>query len=89
MSKPLPPALVDALLDKLATDDAFREAFARDPRSALSSLAGAVELQGFTAWSCLTVSRLASKEEIARDRQLLRSQLCSALRDIPHRLDVS
>lgn len=91
MSKQLPAVVVDRLLDRLASDDDFRDQFKRDPRTALTSLlpeGGTAALADFSAWSCLSVRELASKDEIARDRDLLRSQLCSTLLDIPHRLDV-
>ena len=36
----LQPELVDRLLDKLGSDDQFRSAFSRDPKSALQSIGG-------------------------------------------------
>ena len=81
MAFKLPDDIVDALLDKLSSDDDFRNQFQADPKSALASLgfapaakAGANETG---AWSCCQVSELASKESIRKSRQSLREQLTS------------
>jgi putative modified peptide len=71
--------LVDVLLDKLSSDNAFRALFETDPRAALASL-GDQEAQSAApgargVWTCLAVSQLASKEHIAASRQELRRQL--------------
>jgi putative modified peptide len=71
--------VVDELLDKLSSDDSFREQFAADPRAALASLgdenARSAVPGARGAWTCLTVSKLASKEQISAGRQELRRQL--------------
>jgi putative modified peptide len=81
MSNQLSEETVDALLDKLSSDDDFRDSFQKNPRRALASLghgpsADAKVQSG--AWSCMTVSRLASKDSIKASRDTLRKQLLSA-----------
>ena len=71
---------VDSLLDKLSSDDTFREQFQKDPRSALAAVghepsADASVAEG--AWMCMGVSQLASKEAIKASRDNLRTQLLS------------
>jgi putative modified peptide len=78
MSFKLPEPIVDALLEKLGHDDAFRTRFTADPRGALIALgfepaADATIHQGI--WNCLTVSELASKEAICAGHGELREQL--------------
>ncbi|PZO08002.1 MAG: putative modified peptide [Lysobacteraceae bacterium] len=70
--------IVDTLLDKLSTDDAFRDQFQKDPRQALASV-GHVDAKDTTvdegAWACMGVNQLASKEAIKASRDALRTQL--------------
>jgi putative modified peptide len=79
MPHKLSPKIVDALLEKLASDDVFRAQFQSDPRSALASLgdesarSGTMDEQG--AWACMTVTQLASKEQIKSSRAELSKQL--------------
>lgn len=78
-----PEALVDKLLDKLYSDNEFREVFLRSPRIALAYLGheGASNAspseQG--AWSCLQCKQLASPEAIKASRDALRQQLISSM----------
>lgn len=73
-----PPALgiqvTNRLLDLLSTDDAFRDLFARDARSALE-IAGYVHADGRLPHSALCLmpkaGRLASKEQIIAAREKL------------------
>jgi putative modified peptide len=78
MSFQLPEPLVDALLDKLGNDDAFRSLFAADARAALASLgfapAGDASIER-GIWNCLTVTELAGKDAIRATHALLRQQL--------------
>lgn len=72
---------VDTLLDKLASDDGFRDAFQKSPRSALASIghkaaADPKETEG--AWMCMSVSQLASKEAIKASHSALREQLLAS-----------
>ena len=81
MSKKLSEKTIDALLDKLASDDEFRETFQKNPRKALAAVGhkpsgDSSVAQG--AWTCLAVSRLADKETIRASRDKLREQLLSA-----------
>lgn len=72
---------VDALLDKLSSDDSFRDTFLKNPRMALASVghkpaANASIKQG--AWSCLNLQRLADKATIKATRDTLRKQLLTS-----------
>lgn len=74
---PIPDDIANHLLDLLANDDAFRAVFASDPHTALvaaglSSEQADAALEGPT---CLRVSTLASKEEIADARDKLKHSL--------------
>ena len=83
--------VVDALLDKLSTDDEFRSRFQADPRAALAELgdeeARSAPKDAHGAWACCTVSKLASKEQIAASRQELRKQLSAESLYSPFRLE--
>ena len=74
----LAPKVVRALVDKLATDDAFRALFQDDPASALAQVGYVVgEADGNVA-TCLQMSAgasLASKETFARDRTKMEEAL--------------
>ena len=64
----LPPRIAKLLLDKLETDDAFREAFAKSPGQALRSIGHA------DAAPCLALKAgqtLASPEQIKAQRSKL------------------
>lgn len=69
------PAIVDELLEKLSTDDAFRDRFAAQPRQVLADLGHMASADN--ALLCATTTTLASKEEIANARAALRAHLCS------------
>jgi putative modified peptide len=67
MSFRLPGAIAETLLQKLATDDAFRDEFCADSRQALASLGFAPAQDPAIRegiWNCLRVKELASKEAI-------------------------
>ena len=70
--KALPAAIVDQLLDKLATDDVFRALFTREPAAALKQL-------GFQPSAsqvmCLTPGKLADKATIGATRDAMREVL--------------
>jgi putative modified peptide len=71
----------DRLLDKLSTDDAFREQFQNDPRAALAAVGHAEAADAGVkegAWSCMAVQQLASKEAIKASRDVMRKQLTQA-----------
>ena len=64
----LPPRIAKLLLDKLETDDAFREAFAKSPGQALRSIGHA------DAAPCMALKAgqtLASPEQIKAQRSKL------------------
>lgn len=79
MPHKISPKVVDALLDKLSSDDDFRARFQADPRAALASLgdeeARSAPADARGAWTCCTVTTLASKEHIRASRKELRDQL--------------
>jgi putative modified peptide len=78
MSFQLPESVVDALLGKLASDDAFRDRFAIDPRAALAALGFAPAADATVQagiWKCMAVSELASRESIRAAHVQLRAQL--------------
>jgi putative modified peptide len=75
-----PPFPVDAanrLLDLLSNDDAFRTLFMDNLASALAQIGlNASEIQAATVSpTCLTATKLASKQEIAESRAALLEQL--------------
>ena len=83
---PLPANIVDQLLDKLSTDDAFRTLFESDPEAALTKL-------GYTpppgSCDCMK-GRLADKKTIAATGAAMREQLIlGSLAQIPNKLAVS
>lgn len=72
---------VDALLDKLSSDDSFRNLFQKDPRAALAAVghepsADAKVSEG--AWLCMDVNQLASKDAIRASRDALRQQMLAS-----------
>jgi len=75
----LPADLTDALLEKLSTDDAFREAFAADPAAAVKSLGytraadTAADVQD--PFAMCDVKALASKEAIAAAKEQLKKAI--------------
>lgn len=79
MPHKISPQVVDALLDKLSSDDEFRSQFEADPRAALASIgeesAKSAKPGDRGVWTCCTVNKLASKEQIQAARQSLRNQL--------------
>ena len=84
---PMPVAVVDRLLDSLATDDLFRAQFVQDPRAALARL-------GYEASAdetmCMHTAKLADKETILATRDEMRALLLlGSLALIPNRWDAS
>lgn len=86
MAKNFSREFADKLLDRLSTDDNFREHFKRDMRSALRSLGhettqGEEGVRGVDPIACLSRSssgELASKEDIKAARSLLSERLSSS-----------
>ena len=72
-SEPMDPAVVDKLLDRLSSDDEYRELFAKDPRAALEEVGH--KAPSADAMACARTETLASKEEIAKARKLLADHL--------------
>ena len=75
--------IVDSLLEKLGSDDAFREQFQSSPRAALASLghqAAASAKDGEAGvWACMATASLASKTSINDSRVALRQQLLTSM----------
>lgn len=74
------PDVVDKLLDRLSSDDAFRDTFAKDPREALRQVGHETPEQyigvaGRDAVMCCTVDTLASKEAIKASRKELSARI--------------
>lgn len=86
MAKNFSREFADKLLDKLSTDDNFRDHFKRDMRSALRTLGhettkGEESKLGVDPIVCLSRSssgELASKEDIKAARSLLAERLSSS-----------
>jgi len=86
MAKNFSREFADKLLDKLSTDDNFRDHFKRDMRSALRTLGhettkGEESERGADPIACLSRSssgELASKEDIKAARSLLAERLSSS-----------
>ena len=77
----LTSAHAHALLDRLSTDDIFRELFRRDAPAALRAI-GVPE----DAAACLSTRTLASKETLAAARETLTRELTGTLSQIPNLL---
>jgi len=74
----LDASLASKLIELLASDDAFRETFSRDPLAALAELGQAPsdELKTFVSICCSNV-QLADKEKIAAAQEQIKSMLTS------------
>lgn len=83
MASKLPDDVRDALLDKLSSDDSFREIFQSDPRQALESigLTTDVDEHAAAANSCLQQSGLPSKQAISETRKRVAQQTGDATSD--------
>lgn len=68
---------VDRLLDKLGSDDAFRDQFQADPRAAVESLGHRVAQEDAADLMCLKCNSLADKKDIQASREGLRKELLS------------
>jgi putative modified peptide len=68
---------VDRLLDKLGSDDAFRDQFQADPKAAVESLGHRVAPGDAADLMCLKCDALADKKEIQASREGLRRELLS------------
>lgn len=86
-SAPLEPQVADRLLDLLASDDAFRELFARDPGEALAQVGFVNATDAPSPQICFWGIELASKEEIAQARDEIRRMLTRGLGQISPALD--
>lgn len=87
MSSKLAAKTVDALLDKLSSDDDFRARFQQNPREATRSLG--IDDEAIDTLPETPMRTLANKKLIAASRDVLRKQLADAPYPfIPHCLDV-
>jgi putative modified peptide len=81
--KPLPREVVARLLDKLGSDDAFRELFVTQPAAALKQC-GAPEPDDASRCVCIKKGeKLADKETIRRTSQLLSTELSALDLHVP------
>lgn len=76
MANQLSEKTVDAVLDKLATDDDFRARFQKNPREATRSLG--IDDAAIDGLSDAPVARLADKKSFAGSRDQVRKQLLDA-----------
>jgi putative modified peptide len=74
--KPLPGKVVSALLDKLGSDDAFRDLFQSNPAEALRQV-GAPEPEDCAR--CLKIKKLADKKTIKAASDELKTHLAGTL----------
>lgn len=76
----LPEPVADALLARLAEDDAFRSLFSADPRAALAELGYEPALSNANTgiWESLTVNQLAEKETFSTSLAQLRQDVLAA-----------
>ena len=78
MSTNLSLDVANQLLDKLSSDDDFRQQFVSDPEAALRSL-GPRAASFAAASACMKVDALASKDAIAASRKALTKMLATQL----------
>jgi putative modified peptide len=64
--------LVDKLLDKLGSDDAFRSNFQKDPKSALQTLGAPADVE---CGACMQPRQLATKQQFQASRAQFRNAL--------------
>lgn len=74
---PLDPKIADRLLDRLSTEDGFRELFKSNPRAALEEVGYQAPQEAFH--SCCNVRELASKETITKARDEIKAMLITGL----------
>lgn len=72
------PGDLDTLLDKLSTDDAFREQMLGDPAKALGSIGLTIDPAQIPA-----IRTLPSKDALAADRAAIKAKLDSAAGALP------
>lgn len=82
----LEPAIAVALLDKLSTDDTFREMFQKNPQAALQAIGHPETTGAATCLSKVSGLSLASKEILAASRDELFDLLTNSLSLQPHKL---
>ncbi len=66
------PDLVDKLLDKLGSDDAFRTHFQKDPKAALQTIGAPADVE---CRECMSPKQLAPKQQFQSSRAQFRSTL--------------
>jgi putative modified peptide len=88
MANTLASNVVATLLDKLGSDDAFRELFQKNPAAALQQ-AGASKADAESCAHCMKPGKLASKDAIKASKQALTAQLTGALNLTPVHLNAS
>lgn len=76
MAKQLSEKTIDAVLDKLSTDDDFRARFQKNPREATRSLG--IEDDAIDSLSDAPVAELADKASFSKSRGQVRQQLLDA-----------
>jgi putative modified peptide len=88
MSAQLNSEQVNALLDKLSSDDNYRKTFVNDLGTALAQLPGQPGIpKGVESGGCLMPVQLADKATIARTKQALHDALISSDTHVPKVLE--
>ena len=82
MANTLASSVVATLLDKLGSDDAFRELFQKNPAAALQQ-AGASKADAESCAHCMKPSKLADKATIKATQKALTAQLTGKLDQTP------
>lgn len=86
MANTLTGNVVATLLDKLGSDDTFRDLFQKNPAAALQQ-AGASKADAESCAACLSVSKLPDKATIKASGQALTTQLMGTLTQTPVHLN--
>jgi putative modified peptide len=84
----LTPEQVDALLDKLTNDPAYRALFEQDKKAAFAQLPGSpLPPTDLEPGCCLEPKTLASPEKLKATREELSKNLTSFVSYLPHLLE--
>jgi putative modified peptide len=80
----LTPDLVDKLLDKLATDDGFRDLFVKEPAKAMQQIGAAKD---FDCGVCKRPKPLATKAQFKSSRDAFRKTMLGSTAQVIFMLD--
>ena len=83
----LDPKVADKLLDKLGTDNDFRRLFKKDPAAALVQVGHPKDAAALTG-GCCQIDSIASKAQVQKSRDELKSMFTAGLSMGPIRLNI-